>query len=57
MVRNPYDTIVSYFNLFSQKNHTDTVPEEIYEKFAHLWQLVIEENSKYIPKFYQFWKD
>ena len=55
VVRNPFDTIVSYFNLYSIRNHTDSVPEEVYEKFADVWNFVVEENAKYIQKFFEFW--
>ena len=47
-MRNPFDTIVSYFNLYSLRNHTDSVPDEVYKKFAHVWNTVVEENAMYM---------
>ena len=56
-MRNPFDTLVSYFNLFATRKHTETIAPEVFETFAHVWQHVIEESSASMAKCHQFWQE
>ena len=55
LVRNPYDTIDSYWNLCVTNTHTESVVDSIYERYADKFRaLALSEMQTWI-RFHSFW--
>jgi hypothetical protein len=55
VVRNPFDAIVSYWNLNLTNTHTEKVTEEIYDRFQDFFQAFVRNEMKVWLDFLKFW--
>jgi hypothetical protein len=57
LIRNPYDTIDSYWNLCLTNTHTETVTDEVYHCHKDFWELFVRNEIKVWIRFHRFWLD
>eukprot|EP00924_Labyrinthula_sp_SR-Ha-C_P005074 snap_masked-scaffold_1-processed-gene-20.50-mRNA-1 protein AED:0.13 eAED:0.13 QI:0/-1/0/1/-1/1/1/0/332 len=55
LVRNPFDSIVSYFNLVLTQSHTKTIEESEYTKYSSIFNNFVAEEVVAYEKFYTYW--
>lgn len=55
LVRNPWDAIDSYWNLNLTNTHTESVIDDVYEKFARKWQGLARNEMEIWLRFHQYW--
>jgi hypothetical protein len=55
LVRNPFDSIVSFWNLMAGSSHTASLPTELFTTFADLWEKFIEHETQIWIGFHKFW--
>ncbi|CAJ1932469.1 unnamed protein product [Cylindrotheca closterium] len=55
VVRNPFDAIVSYWNLAVTNTHTKKVTEEVYERFATFFRDLVRNEMVVWLQFLEFW--
>lgn len=55
VVRNPFDAIVSFWNLNVTNTHTEKVTEEVYERFADFFQDLVRNEMVVWLEFLEFW--
>jgi hypothetical protein len=55
LVRNPYDAIDSYWNMCCTNTHTDSVSEEIYEKYSDKFQGLAQSEMRTWTMFMRYW--
>ena len=57
LVRNPFDTFYSYFNLILTNSHTKSIDGESFEKRLPMWNEFIPIMTESYKDFYNFWKN
>jgi len=57
IVRNPFDAIVSYFNMVLTETHVDSIEDEEYIKLWDMWDVFIREETEVWKVFHQHWRD
>ena len=55
IVRNPFDAIVSYFNMIITQSHTHSLIESEYEKYARIWDAFVYDETETWKKFHAQW--
>ena len=55
VVRNPFDAIISYWNLNLTNTHTEKVTNEVYERFQDFFQALVKNEMKVWLDFLNFW--
>lgn len=55
LVRNPYDAIDSYWNLCLTNTHTETVADEVYERFESKFVGLVRHEIRIWLEFHQYW--
>ncbi len=55
LVRNPFDCIVSYFNMVITQSHTHSLVEEEYQKYGDIWDAFVYEETQVWKAFYEQW--
>ena len=57
LIRNPYDAIDSYWNFNLTNTHTETVTDEIYTRFAEMFDnLAVNELGTWMRFYYYWWQ-
>jgi hypothetical protein len=57
LIRNPYDSIDSYWNLCCTNTHTRTLDESVYKKYASKFESLARNEIQIWCKFYYYWLD
>jgi Sulfotransferase domain len=55
LIRNPYDTIDSYWNLCLTNTHTETVTDDVYQSHYDFWKRFTRNEMKVWIRFHRFW--
>ena len=55
LVRNPFDAIVSYFNMVITQSHTHSLLEDEYVKYADIWESFVYDETQIWKAFYDQW--
>ncbi|CEG35502.1 fbox domain containing protein [Plasmopara halstedii] len=55
VVRNPWDTIDSYFNMTLTNTHNKSIHESQYKRFADRWDKMLRNEIDVWMKFYRYW--
>lgn len=55
IIRNPWDSIDSYFNMTLTNSHHKSIHPQEYARFADRWQDFLENEIQVWMKFYRFW--
>ena len=55
LVRNPYDAIDSYWNMCCTNTHTESVVEEVYERYRDKWRGLARAEMGVWCKFLGYW--
>jgi hypothetical protein len=55
VVRNPFDAIVSYFNMVVTETHTETVEDHEFLRLASMWDAFLREETEVWKQFHQHW--
>ncbi|KAF0684064.1 Aste57867_23985 [Aphanomyces stellatus] len=55
VVRNPWDSINSYFNMTLTNSHNKSVHDDMYTRFADRWDAMIKNEIQVWIKFHQYW--
>ena len=53
--RNPFDSIVSLFNMMFAFNHSKSLKNKINEEFPEAWQTAIERWTKLFGDVHRYW--
>ncbi len=54
-VRNPFDVLISYFNMLITSTHTDSIEDEEYVKFHDLWESFVRDEMEIWKQFHAHW--
>ena len=57
LIRNPYDAIDSYWNMCCTNTHTESVAEEIYERYEGKFHSLVKSEILTWLRFTKFWLD
>ena len=57
LVRNPFDSIDSYWNLCVTNTHTESVVDSVYERYADKFRALAISEMKTWVRFHSFWLD
>ncbi|GBG26432.1 WSC domain-containing protein 1 [Hondaea fermentalgiana] len=57
IVRNPFDAIVSYFNMVLTQTHTHTIEDDEFIKYADIWDAFVREEISIWKQFHAHWLD
>tara|TARA_B110000208_G_scaffold6750_1_gene8627 strand:- start:2393 stop:3652 length:1260 start_codon:yes stop_codon:yes gene_type:complete len=57
LVRNPLDSLVSYFNMMCTMSHTTSIEESEYERFRAEWDGFVAEEIEMWHRFNSWWMD
>ena len=55
IVRNPYDTIDSYWNLCTTNTHDKVVHDTIYQKYSSKWRGLVQSEIYTWKQFHEYW--
>lgn len=55
LVRNPFDAIVSYFNMILTQSHTLSIEESEFQKFAEVWDEIVRVEIEIWKQFHSHW--
>mmetsp|Transcript_7759 Transcript_7759/g.15398 ORF Transcript_7759/g.15398 Transcript_7759/m.15398 type:complete len:558 (+) Transcript_7759:85-1758(+) len=55
IVRNPFDAIVSYFNMVLTQTHTHTIEDDEFIKYADIWDTFVREEISVWKQFHAHW--
>lgn len=55
LVRNPFDAIVSYFNMVLTQTHTKSIARSEFVKYRDIWREFVKEEVEYWKEFYARW--
>jgi len=55
LVRNPFDAIDSYFNMNATKSHTETLTDQVYERFQDKFQALVRNEMDIWLRFHEHW--
>eukprot|EP01035_Chromulina_nebulosa_P033464 gene33464-44816_t len=55
LVRNPFDSIESYFNMAMTSSHNRTLSSQAFETLRTIWSEFVPNESKVWFDFYSFW--
>jgi len=57
LIRNPFDAIVSYFNMILTQSHTQSILDEEFDKFRDIWMDFVGEEIEIWKQFHDHWLD
>ncbi|CAB9514013.1 WSCD family member [Seminavis robusta] len=57
LIRNPFDAMDSYWNLNVTNTHTETVTDEIYQRFADKFRDMARNELQIWCRYHQYWID
>mmetsp|Transcript_23706 Transcript_23706/g.37864 ORF Transcript_23706/g.37864 Transcript_23706/m.37864 type:complete len:414 (-) Transcript_23706:2276-3517(-) len=55
IVRNPFDAMVSYFNMILTQTHTLTIKDDEFKKYAEIWDHFVREEIGIWKEFHEHW--
>ncbi len=55
LIRNPFDTLDSYFNMVLTSSHTLSLEESEYNRLEKEWNMLVEKEIDVWRRFYLFW--
>ena len=55
LVRNPFDSILSFWNLMAGSSHTTSLPTELFTTYADIWAQFIEHETGIWRGFHDYW--
>ena len=55
LVRNPFDAIVSYFNMVLTQTHTKSIKRSEFVKYEEIWREFVKEEIECWKEFYRQW--
>lgn len=57
VVRNPFDAVLSLFNMVGTTTHNESIAEDEFEKVKEIYYEFLDNESLYWLKFHEYWLD